>query len=126
MEGGKQVYHRPAGAPAGTVITVRNLFYNLPARQKWARSGTSEAAQILTILNNYALAYPEIKFSMVSEGRLLLQTTGSGELRDAVTKIYGPEAGKAMLEVDFAPAPGGRGRRYSGGPSQDGRAGDAD
>ncbi len=103
VEGGKQIYHRPAGAPAGTVITVRNLFYNLPARQKWARSGTSEAAQILTILNNYALAYPEIKFSMVSEGRLLLQTTGSGELRDAVARIYGPEAGKAMLEVNSHP-----------------------
>ena len=103
VEGGKQVYHRPAGAPAGTVITVRNLFFNLPARQKWARSGTSEAAQILTILNNYALAYPEIKFSMVSEGRLLLQTTGNGELRDAVTRIYGPEAGKAMLDVDSQP-----------------------
>lgn len=104
VEGGKLVYHRPAGAPAGTVITVRNLFFNLPARQKWSRSGTSEAAQILTIVNNYALAYPEIKFNLVSEGRLLLQTSGSSELKDAVTRIYGPEAGKAMLEVDSHPA----------------------
>jgi DNA mismatch repair protein MutL len=103
VEGGKLVYHRPAGAPAGTVITVRNLFFNLPARQKWSRSGTSEAAQILTIINNYALAYPEIKFSLVSEGRLLLQTSGSSELKDAVIKIHGPEAGKAMLEVDSHP-----------------------
>lgn len=103
VEGSKLVYHRPAGAPTGSVITVRNLFFNLPARQKWSRSGTSEAAQILTIVNNYALAYPEIKFSLVSEGRLLLQTSGSGELKDAITRIYGPEAGKAMLEVESHP-----------------------
>ncbi len=105
IEGGKLVYHRPAGAPPGTIITVRNLFYNLPARQKWSRSGTSEAGHILTIINNYALAYPEVKFSLVSETRLLLQTSGNGELRDAVTKIYGSEAATAMLLVESHPAP---------------------
>lgn len=103
IEGGKQIYHRAAGAPGGTVITVRNLFYNLPARQKWARSGASEAGHILNIVNNYALAYPELRFSLVSEGRLLLQTSGSGDLRDSVAKIYGQEAAKAMLEVDSQP-----------------------
>jgi DNA mismatch repair protein MutL len=103
LEGGKIVYHRPAGAPGGTVITVRNLFFNLPARQKWSRSGTSEAGHILTIVNNYALAYPDIKFSLVSEGRLLLQTSGSGNLRDAVAKIYGAEASNALLDVDSHP-----------------------
>lgn len=103
FEGGKQVYHRPAGAPPGTIVTVRNLFFNLPARQKWSRSGTSEAGHILNIINNYALAYPEIKFSLVSEGRLLLQTGGSGDLRDAVAKIYGAEAAAAMLAVESHP-----------------------
>lgn len=99
VEGSKQVYHRPAGAPPGTIITVRNLFYNLPARQKWARSGTSEASQILNLLNNYALAYPEIKFALVSEGRLLLQTSGNGDLRDAITKVYGLETAQAMITL---------------------------
>jgi DNA mismatch repair protein MutL len=103
FEGGQQVYHRPAGAPPGTIVTVRNLFFNLPARQKWSRSGTSEAGHILNIINNYALAYPEIKFSLVSEGRLLLQTGGSGDLRDAVAKIYGAEAAAAMLPVESHP-----------------------
>ena len=99
VEGGKQVYHRLAGAPPGTIITVRNLFYNLPARQKWARNGTSEASQILNLLNNYALAYPDIKFGLVSEGRLLLQTDGNGDLRDTITKIYGLETAQAMLNL---------------------------
>ena len=103
IEGSQLVYHRPAGAPPGTIITVRNLFFNLPARQKWARSGTSEASHILTIINNYALAYPEIKFGLASEGRLLLQTSGNGELKDAVAKIYGPEAADSMLSVDSHP-----------------------
>lgn len=104
LEGGKIAYHRPAGAPGGTVITVRNLFFNLPARQKWSRSGTSEAGHILTIVNNYGLAYPEVKFSLVSEGRLLLQTSGNGDLKDAVAKVYGPETAAPMLAVE-APAP---------------------
>lgn len=99
IEGSKQVYHRPAGAPPGTIITVRNLFYNLPARQKWARNGTSEASQILTLLSNYALAYSDIKFALVSEGRLLLQTSGNGDLRDAITKVYGLETAQAMLPL---------------------------
>lgn len=101
FEGGKQIYHRGAGAPFGTIITVRNLFFNLPARQKWSRSGTSEAGHILTILNNYALAYPEIKFSLVSENRLLLQTSGNGDLKVAIAKVYGPDTAQAMLPVNF-------------------------
>ncbi len=103
IEGGKQVYHRAAGAPSGTIITVRNLFFNLPARQKWSRSGTSEAGHILNIINNYALAYPEIKFSLVSEGRLLLQTGGNGDLKDAIAKIFGSEASAATLPVETHP-----------------------
>jgi DNA mismatch repair protein MutL len=102
IEGSKKVYHRPAGAPPGTIITVRNLFYNLPARQKWARNGTSEAGQILSLISNYALAYPEIKFALVSEGRLLLQTSGNGDLRDAITKVYGLETAQAMLPLPSA------------------------
>ncbi len=101
FEGGKQIYHRGAGAPFGTIITVRNLFFNLPARQKWSRSGTSEAGHILNILNNYALAYPEIKFAVVSENRLLLQTSGNGDLKDAIAKVYGADAAQAMLPVSF-------------------------
>lgn len=99
FEGGKFIYHKVAGAPPGTVITVRNLFFNLPARQKWSRSGTSEAGHILNIVSSYALAYPEIKFALVSENRLLLQTSGNGDLRDAISKVYGPEMAQAMLPV---------------------------
>jgi DNA mismatch repair protein MutL len=99
FEGGQRVYHRPAGSPPGTIVSVRNLFYNLPARQKWSRSGTSEAAHILNILNSYALAYPEIKFSLATEGRLVLQTNGNGDLRDAIAKVYGAELAQAMLPV---------------------------
>ncbi|NWJ46071.1 MAG: DNA mismatch repair endonuclease MutL [Chloroflexi bacterium] len=99
FEDGQRAYHRPAGAPPGTIITVRNLFYNLPARQKWSRSGTSEAGHILNILNSYALAYPEIKFALASEGRTVLQTSGNGDLRDAISKVYGAELAQAMLPI---------------------------
>ena len=99
FEGGKLVYHRPAGSPSGTIITVRNLFFNLPARQKWSRSGTSEATHILNIVSSYSLAYPEIKFGLSSDGRTLLQTSGTGDLKDAISKVYGPELTQAMLPV---------------------------
>jgi DNA mismatch repair protein MutL len=101
IEGSRQIYHRSAGAPFGTIITVRNLFYNLPARQKWSRGGTNEASHILNILNSYALAYPEIKFTLVSENRLLLQSSGNGDLKDAIAKVYGADTAQAMLPVNL-------------------------
>jgi len=88
------------GAPAGTTVTVEHLFFNMPARLKFLKSPVSEAGQIATVVQRYALAFPDVRFTWVNEGRTLLQTTGSGDLFDALTQVYGLEIARQMLPFD--------------------------
>ncbi|MFN3332094.1 MAG: DNA mismatch repair endonuclease MutL [Caldilinea sp.] len=99
VEGG--VVHAPAraGAPIGTTVTVENLFYNVPARQKFLRTTTTESGQIAAIIQRYALAYPERRFSFVNDGRLIFQSTGSGELRDVLIMLYGRDNAQQMVSL---------------------------
>jgi DNA mismatch repair protein MutL len=87
------------GAPVGTSMTVRSLFARLPARRKFLRAPTSETNAVTGVVSHYALAYPEVHLTLTLDGRLALQIPGSGELRDAVSAVYGAEPAAAMLEV---------------------------
>jgi DNA mismatch repair protein MutL len=88
-----------AGAPSGTNVTVRGIFERLPARRKFLRSPTSENNAITAVVTNYALAYPNVRFTLTLDGRQVVGTSGSGDLRDAAAAIYGAEVGASMLEV---------------------------
>jgi DNA mismatch repair protein MutL len=79
------------GAPVGTSVTVRRLFARLPARRKFLRTPASETGAVASVVSHYALAYPEVRFSLALDGRQALQTPGSGDLRDAVSAVYGAE-----------------------------------
>jgi DNA mismatch repair protein MutL len=78
---------------------VRGLFARQPARRKFLRSPATEANQIASVVTHYALAYPAVRFSLTLDGRQVLLTSGSGELRDAVAAVYGAEVAAAMLPV---------------------------
>ncbi|MEZ4713188.1 MAG: DNA mismatch repair endonuclease MutL [Caldilineaceae bacterium] len=99
LEGGRLVHQGKAGAPVGTVINVENLFYNMPARKKFLRTPATEAGRIAAVIQRYALAYPERRFSFVNDGRLVFQSNGSGELFDVLVKLYGLENAKQMVPV---------------------------
>ena len=88
------------GAPAGTSVSVRRLFARLPARRKFLRTPANEANAIAAVVSHYALAYPEVRFSLTLDGRQSFGTPGSGDLRDAVAAVYGLETAAAMLAVD--------------------------
>jgi DNA mismatch repair protein MutL len=90
----------PRGGAQGTTISVRNLFYNAPVRREFLRSETTESSAISAIVTQYALAYPEVRFSLLVEGRLALQTSGSGDLREALIDIYGLDVGRQLLPVE--------------------------
>ncbi|MGC8838241.1 MAG: DNA mismatch repair endonuclease MutL [Anaerolineae bacterium] len=100
VEGGRLVENRPAAAPAGTVVTVEHLFYNVPARQKFLRQPPTEAAYIHEVVTRYALAYPERRFELVSDGRSLFLSPGSGRLRDVLAVVLGVETADALLPVE--------------------------
>ncbi|MBI2914097.1 MAG: DNA mismatch repair endonuclease MutL, partial [Chloroflexi bacterium] len=87
------------GAPVGTSVTVRRLFARQPARRKFLRSPASETNALTAVVTHYALAYPEVRFSLSLDGRQTLSTPGSGDRRDAVAAVYGAELAAAMLPV---------------------------
>lgn len=99
-----EVVDEGSGASApGTSFTVRTLFSAQPARLKFLRAPASEAAQVSTAITHYAMAYPEVRFTLVIDGRATLQTPGSGDLRDAVAAVHGADVAEAAIAVD-APA----------------------
>jgi DNA mismatch repair protein MutL len=100
LEGGRLVEHRAAGTPVGTVITVENLFFNTPARLKFLKAETTERRHIDAVVTRYAMAYPNVRFSLVQDGRTTFVTTGSGDLADVLIEALGAEIMREMLPVN--------------------------
>lgn len=100
LEGGKLVSRDSVGAPQGTVIAVEKLFYNVPARLKFLKSISTEKRLIDEFTSRYALAYPHIRFRLTHNGRITFQTNGSGDLRDVLVAVYGPETARELLEIE--------------------------
>ncbi|HSD82415.1 MAG TPA: DNA mismatch repair endonuclease MutL [Anaerolineae bacterium] len=105
IEGGSIVERSSVGAPAGTVITVENLFYTVPARLKFLKSDTTERRQIDALISRYALAYPAIRFSLIHNGRTSFQTAGNGSLPDVLIAVYGVEVAEQMILLTPQPPP---------------------
>lgn len=121
---GREVEHVLRGGPVGTTITVEHLFANVPARLKFLKQPATEAAHIQQVITRYALAYPDRRFSLVSDGRLVFQATGSGKLSDVLVKVYGLDMVKQMFALGDDAADGETDRRmvaqvagYAGVPS---------
>jgi DNA mismatch repair protein MutL len=89
----------PLGAPAGTRVAVRQLFFNTPARFRFLKTPATETALIVRVAAELALARPETAFTLGIDGRQALRTPGTGSLRDAYAAIMGAEVATAMLEV---------------------------
>ena len=90
---------KPAAAPPGTTVTVRELFGRQPARRKFLRTPPAEGGQVAQVVSHYALAYPEIAFALVVDGRRTLGTSGSGDPREAVAGVYGAQVAAQLLDV---------------------------
>lgn len=84
----------------GTSVVIRRLFCYLPARLKFLKSAATENSHIAYLVNQYALAFPEVRFSLITDKRNNLSTQGDGSLRNAVSQIYGLEFAQRMLGVE--------------------------
>lgn len=100
LEGGEIVSREVVGAPTGTLITVENLFYNVPARLKFLKKDSTERKHVSMLVSRYAIAYPDVRFSLMQGGQEVLRTTGSGDLRDILGEVYGTEIAVRMLEIE--------------------------
>lgn len=105
LEGGRVAHREDRGAPRGTIVTVENLFYNLPARLKFLKTVATEAGHIQDLIASCALAFPERRFTLTSDNRLVFQSLGTGNLFDVLIKVYGLETAKQMLEIGELPVP---------------------
>jgi DNA mismatch repair protein MutL len=90
--------------PRGTILAVRDLFYNVPARLKFLKTAAAETAHVTGLVQEYALAYPALRFSLISDNKEVFQSPGTGELRDAIREVYGADIARAMLPVGVLPA----------------------
>ncbi len=87
------------GRSQGTTVTVRNLFRKIPARLKFLKSVATENSHIANVVSQYALAFPEVRFSLFIDGRVMLRTSGSGRLKDSIVEVYGAEVAENMIEL---------------------------
>ncbi|MBZ5977931.1 MAG: DNA mismatch repair endonuclease MutL [Leuconostoc gelidum] len=99
IKGGKQVSATPANGRRGTVISVRDLFYNTPARLKYLKRPQTELSRVVDIMNRLALSYTNIAFTVISDGRDLLKTTGNGNQQQVIAAIYGRDTAQKMLSI---------------------------
>lgn len=92
---------RPAGAPPGTTVTVRNLFFNTPARRKFLKTAPTEASRIAETVESIALAHPHVAFSLRSNGRLSLELVAEDSPRRRALAVLGTEMEAQLLEVSM-------------------------
>ena len=99
VEGGIIGRLKKIGAPVGTVVSVEELFYNVPARLKFLKQDMTERRAIDALLTRYALAYPQVRFKLSEGNTPSLQTSGDGDRRAILAALYGVDTARQMLEV---------------------------
>ena len=101
MEGGVEVEFEEIGAPDGTSIIIRDIFYNTPARRKFLKTASTEGAHISELVEKMAMSNTDIAFKFISNNQVKLQTNGNGNLKDIIYQLYGKEISKALCVVDY-------------------------
>jgi DNA mismatch repair protein MutL len=99
LRGGTVIHREKHSRSRGTTIEIHRLFHNFPARLKFLRTPNTESNRILHLVGQYALGFPEIQFGLFIDGHISLQTAGDGSLFSAISKVYGLEVARKMLEV---------------------------
>ena len=99
VENGEVLNRKPAKAKRGTDILVESLFYNTPARLKYIKSLYTELGKITDIVNRMAMSHPDIRISLVSDGKTIIKTNGSGRTNEVMAEIYGMKVAKDLVHV---------------------------
>ncbi len=102
IEGSDEVLHEKTGCPDGTTIIIRDLFYNVPARQKFMKKDVAEGNMVGNIINKIALSHSETAFKMIRDNKLEFTTAGDGNLYSSVYAVYGKSFAGDMIEVNYS------------------------
>lgn len=102
VEGGMEKEAEEIGAPEGTTIIVRNLFFNTPVRKKFLRQPQTEGSYVSDLMEHMALSNPGVSFKYVNNGQTRFHTSGNQNLQEIIYRIYGRDISSALLPVDVA------------------------
>lgn len=100
ISGGREVELSEIGAPNGTTIIAKNIFFNTPARLKFLKTAMTESSYINDLMIRIAMSHPGISFKFISNGKNILDTSGNDKLKDTIYAVYGRDITKNLLPVD--------------------------
>lgn len=101
VEGGKTLEQTEVGAPLGTTITVKNLFYNTPVRYKFLKKDYTESGYIEDAITRLALVNKHISFKLINSGKTIIQTSGNDDEKSVIYSIYGKDVAEAIIETEY-------------------------
>ena len=101
LDCGSVIEMTKTGAPEGTTIIVRDLFFNVPARKKFLNSASAEATKIIELMEELVLSNPSIGFQLLVNGQVKIQTNGSGDLKDVIYRLFGKEVHDSLLPLEY-------------------------
>ena len=101
VKGGSIINVEDAGCPQGSTITVTDLFYNTPVRYKFLKKDFTEAGYIEDAVTRIALVHPEIAIKLVNSGKVILQTSGNGDMKSVIYSIYGKDVAENVIDVNY-------------------------
>ena len=100
IEGGVEICHEEAGCPNGTTITIKDLFFNTPARMKFLKTDMGEGNACAAVIDRIALSHPEISFKFIRDGKQVLSTSGNGDLKSTIYSVLGKDFANNLIEVN--------------------------
>ncbi len=100
MEGEKEVSFEEVGCPDGTTVTVRDIFFNVPARRKFLKKDQTETAYIAQYMERIAISNPQISFRFIADSKTRFSTSGNGDLKSAIYSVFGKEFSDSLIPVD--------------------------
>ena len=101
VEAGDILEKEEMGCRTGTTITVKNLFFNTPVRYKFLKKDYTESGYIEDVITRLALVNPNVAIKLINTGKTVIQTNGSGKLKDVVYSIYGKDIANGIMEVNY-------------------------
>lgn len=101
INGGEEVTFDDAGCSKGSTIIIRDLFYNIPARQKFLKKDVSEGNAVAQVVDRLALSHPEVSFTFIRDSKQVLKTSGDGKLYSAIYAVFGREFANSLIDVDY-------------------------
>ena len=102
IEGSRTIENTGTGCPDGTTITVRDLFYNVPARHKFMGTDAAESRRITDLVSRLAVSYPDVKIRLISNSKTVFNTPGKGNILNTIVAVYGADLGRDLVPVEMS------------------------